>query len=309
MQFFSPVNNYMKQIAVLLFVLLSVNSIFGQSKNQSSPTPVLQSEVFGSIAPRDIGDSRLTQHFYTFFADNGDLFVNLETTNFTGDVDLFAAGTLRPLSKISFYGDETKTSRIVYFRQREQIVLRVEGRTPNDETANYKINFTGSFVAATDLPVPNDDLEPQVKEKTDATATARVNSVGTIIEVITPKAKSEPEIVSPEIVEVAKTPTVKAPPRRRQPRIAAPKRTPARTTATARKPTKRPAAAVKAEPKPDPLINLRLVVELKDGYKIERPMSEVLRVNVDKNQLIVITKDGKIERFVLLDVLKFSIEQ
>jgi hypothetical protein len=334
----TPENIFMKHIAALLFVLSLAASVFGQSRKPDFPTPVVQNEITGAITPRDIGDSRLTQHFYTFFADNGDLFVNLETANFTGDVDFFAAGTMRPLSKISFYGDATKTSRIVYFRQREQIVLRVEGRTPNDETANYKINFTGSFSAAADLPLPPEDFDPQIKEKTTETATARVNSVGTIIEAIQSQPKPESVINAPEAENVAAIVTEKPVPRRRLPRTttakrpksqpdkeptetaesappttpeATPKpasrRPPARTAR--KKTTNRPVTVAKAEPIPDPLINVRLVVELKDGYKIERPMSEILRVSVDKNQLVVIAKNGKIERFVLLDVLKFSIEQ
>lgn len=330
--------------------------VFGQSSNQDFPSPVLRDEISGSIAARDIGDSRLTRHFYTFYAGVGDLFLNLETGNFTGDIDLFEAKTLRPISKISVYvADSTnKTSRIVYFRQRTQVVMRVEGRTPNDEIASYRINFSGSFAAATDLPQPPEDLEPKTSGKASGEAVARVNSAGAIIEVIEPKKEPETAAAEAEKTETETaietpdkeptvTPTQRAPAARRNSRTRPARRTaqPPKTDETAKIETEKPttenppaetppvrttrrstslparrttrAQAAKketaTEPKVDPLANLRLVVLLKDGYKIERPMSEVLRASVDKGTLVVIAKDGKIERFALLDVLKFSIEQ
>jgi hypothetical protein len=51
-----------------------------------------------------------------------------------------------------------------------------------------------------------------------------------------------------------------------------------------------------------------LVVVLKDGAKIEKPMSEILRVGVDKGVLTVIAKDGTISRYSILDVAKMTIE-
>ncbi len=54
--------------------------------------------------------------------------------------------------------------------------------------------------------------------------------------------------------------------------------------------------------------NIRLIILFKDGTKIERPMSEILKVGVDKGVLSVITKDGTIGRYSILDVEKMTIE-
>lgn len=348
----------MKHFGLFFVFLLLLAPIFGQSTNQDFPSPIVRELINGKIAARDIGDARLTRHFYTFYAGVGDLFLNVETANFNGDIDLFEATTLRPISKISIYATDAAatTSRIVYFRQRTQVVMRVEGRTPNDEAASYRINFSGSFAAATDLPQPPEDAEPKVSEKPGADTVARVNSAGAIIEVLTAKKQpetpaTEPEKPAPEPEKPAEekaaetttattrrpsrtgrtTPARRTPRSRRttqpQPEETAPAATETNTAETtpetsvssrpaARKPraTRRnsrnqPAGTETTEPKVDPLANVRLVVLLKDGYKIERPMSEVLRASVDKGTLVVITKDGKIERFAILDVLKFSIEQ
>ncbi|MET0752116.1 MAG: hypothetical protein ABWZ66_02030, partial [Pyrinomonadaceae bacterium] len=59
---------------------------------------------------------------------------------------------------------------------------------------------------------------------------------------------------------------------------------------------------------PNPLENINLVVLFKDGTKIERPMSEVLRVNVDKGILTIVAKDGTIGRYSILDVAEMTIK-
>ena len=343
----------MKQFGLFFIIFLLSIPVFAQSTNENFPSPVVQNEIAGTITARDVGDARLTRHFYTFYTSVGDLTLKLETANLVGDIDLFEAGTLRPLSKISIYGADSAstTSRIVYFRQRTQVVLRVEGRTPNDEPANYRINLSGSFVAAADLPQPPEDLEPKVAERTGAENVARVNSAGAIIEVPQPKetpapVKTEAEIPPSETEPARETTaartarTPRNPPRnptRRQPRRPAttpnstaetentapaetrtetatpsrrlPRNTPATRRTTRNQPPRPGTETAAAEPRVDPLANVRLVVLLKDGYRIERPMSEILRVSVDKGTLVVIARNGKIERFALLDVQRFSIEQ
>jgi hypothetical protein len=54
--------------------------------------------------------------------------------------------------------------------------------------------------------------------------------------------------------------------------------------------------------------NIRLVVEFKDGAKIERPMSEVMRFGVDKGVLTIVNKNGTIGRYSILDVVRMTIE-
>ncbi len=177
-----------------LSVLLCGNHTFAQSTSQNFPTPVTTNEINGSIKARDIGDSRLTTYFYTFSGDQGDLFINIVTRNFTGDLDVFTTAGLRPITKIVIYANdsENETGRAVYFRKTEKLLLRIQGRSPNDDPASFRIKFAGSFVAANE----SDTLsEPELPKITTANATGiRVNSVGTIIPA-PPKpviAKTEP---------------------------------------------------------------------------------------------------------------------
>lgn len=62
------------------------------------------------------------------------------------------------------------------------------------------------------------------------------------------------------------------------------------------------------EPAVDPLASIRLVVELKDGTTIEKPMNTVLRFGVDKGVLTVIGKDGSIVRYPVLEVAKVTMQ-
>ena len=356
----------MKQFIFFILLTFYAGSIFAQSTNENFPTPILQNEISGKIPARDIGDARLTRHFYTFFADNGDVNLTLETGNFDGDVDLFEAVTLRPLVKITVAAAETqpgKTSRVVYFRKREQIVLRIEGRSLTNDPATYHIAFSGSFAAASGLPAQLPDDEPKVAEKSNPNAVARVNSAGTIIEVLEPpKPAVKP---APVKTDNEKSPTVTAARRARNPgepvvRVKSVNKTketspktpvetteenlPARTSenvavkkpaaartsrpeaasarpaksgrsaAAKRSAAKKPAAKKSAEiaettlAQPDPLANVQLVIVLKNGQRIERIMSEVFNVSVDKGQITIITKSGKIERYNLLEVQKMTIE-
>lgn len=197
----------MKQLGFLLIVFwLIAAPTRAQSTNENFPTPVNANEISGTIVARDVGDARLTRHFYTFFVDNGDIDLKIETANFDGDIDVFEANTLRPLLKVTVYdGAAVQPARTIYFRKREQVVLRVEGRTLTDDAATYRINFGGSFAAAADLPQPPENAEPTVTSKPSAAAVARVNSAGAIIEVLPSKktvetaiAKSAPETIEPQ---------------------------------------------------------------------------------------------------------------
>src|SRR5438876_3568883 len=70
-----------------------------QSTDIRFSTPVATNEVVGTITARDIGDARLTDHFYTFTGAPGDLLITVESRNLNGDFDVFTAGELRPLVK------------------------------------------------------------------------------------------------------------------------------------------------------------------------------------------------------------------
>lgn len=333
-------------VYVVLVAAFAV-SLQAQSTDQSFPSPVMTSELTGTINARDIGDARVTTYYYIFDAGQGDLFINFLTKNFTGDVDIFIQDGLRPLSKIVMYADlaETETGRVLYFRKPERLLMRVQGRTPGDEAATFRIKFAGSFQAIADGKLP----EPELPTVTSTTETnVRVNSVGTILEVI-PKAvpvkveeKAEdvaqaenkeespavdqpvPKAVEPakkvEVVVSDNTPAPKAGEesvptllgRRRRGSSSAPKTTVERSTAKAPPRVRRtaPPKAVEPpkEPAPDPLANVQLVIEFKDGRTIKRPMTEVFRFTFDRGQLTVISKDGSIGRYPMLDVASVTIK-
>lgn len=152
-----------------------------QSTTQDFPTPVTSSEISGVIKPRDLGDSRLTTYYYVLTGEQGDLFLNLVTRNFTGDIDVFTANGLRPMTKIVVYADygEAETGRAIYLRKAEKLLLRIQGRTPNDDEATFRLKFAGSFAAMRADDVPTAPEPPKVTAENRGGV--RVNSVGTIL--------------------------------------------------------------------------------------------------------------------------------
>ena len=62
-----------------------------QSTDANFPTNLTTNEIVGTIRARDVGDSRLTSYYYTFDGGQGDMFINVVTRNFAGDIDVFAA--------------------------------------------------------------------------------------------------------------------------------------------------------------------------------------------------------------------------
>ena len=367
------------------YFLLLPFSVQAQSTNQNYPTAITTNEINGKIVARDIGDARLTSYFYVFNGNQGDVFINVQTSNFNGDIDVFTADNLKPLTKITIYADlsENETGRVIYLRKPEKLVLRIEGRSPNDDAATFKIKFAGEFVAMTNISETDTPEVPQVK--TGNQSDVRVNSVGTIIEVkpkptpkpketivkielkpketnakIEPKpkktdkirdtkektvekkieeadvAKNEtndntkiiiekqpgPEAENPsenppqsktEIIttEELTKPKVKETNKENKPEVSAkitiektPEVAETKTLEKKSKPTKKP-----QKPKePNPLENIHLIILFKDGTKIERPMSDVLKVSVDKGILTVISKAGGVGRYSILDVAKMTIE-
>jgi len=177
---------------------------YGQSTDQLFPTPVRTTEITSSIKARAIGDPRLTTYYYTFEGRQGDVFINVQSTNFTGDIDVYVLPGQVPMTKIVVYGDqpETETGRVVYLRKPERLLLRIQGRSPGDEDASVRIKFAGSF-AVSQL---DDSGAPDVpKVESTAETNVRVNSVGTILEVI-PKATPTPAAVAERSEVVADEP-------------------------------------------------------------------------------------------------------
>ena len=186
-------------------------TVAAQSTDQNFPTPVTTNEINGTIRARDIGDSRLTSYFYAFDGGQGDIFINVASKNFSGDIDVFTADTLQPLTKMVIYADagSNETGRLIYLRKGERLILRIEGRTPNDDSASFQIKFGGSFLA---LAPEKTDAAPTI-EKNDVSreSSVTVNSVGTIVEIKpkpTPVRKTEEtakEITHPAKAEEKKT--------------------------------------------------------------------------------------------------------
>lgn len=140
-------------LAATLAFMLAASAVllaapaFAQSIEPNSPTPVLSNEIAGRIAPLDIGDSRLTRFFYTFNGLQGDLELTVESYNLDGDIDIFLAGNMRPLTKVTLYAgaSATRITKSVYLRRDEPLILRVQARTPNDAEGTYRITLGGAF--------------------------------------------------------------------------------------------------------------------------------------------------------------------
>ena len=204
-------NKALERSIIALAVLLAVcGSIYSQSTDQLFPTPVRSPEILSSIKARTLGDPRITTHYYTFEGEQGDVFINVQSRNFTGDIDIFVLQGQVPMTKMVIYGDqpETETGRVVYLRKPERLLLRIQGRSPGDEDASVRVKFAGSWSVSKldDSGVP---AVPTVE--TTAETNVRVNSVGTILEVI-PKVKPTPDAVAETAEPTAEPPVSAVPP-------------------------------------------------------------------------------------------------
>ena len=371
----------------LLFCILHfafcIYAVCAQSTDQGFPTAVTAGEISGQIRARDIGDSRSTAYFYTFNAAQGDVFINVVTANFNGDIDVFTVEGLKTLTKIVVYADapNNETGRVIYLRKPEKLLLRIEGRSPNDDAATFRIKFAGSFLATAATDQSEQPQLPEISAQNDSGIV--VNSVGTIIsvkpkptpapkeavaekaaekesekgivkeisietatekEIVAETLTPEPEKTESEKAEITQTnvetaaqvaaanepkepeysdrlkviitdnlpekdktatpaETEKEPTAIETPEIK--KEKPIETTET----TETTPAKTKKPTEPNPLEKVRLILVFKDGTKIERPMSEVSRVNVDnKGMLTVVSEDGTIGRYSILEIAKFTIE-
>src|SRR4030095_9710701 len=164
-------------------VLLSFagGEIFAQSLNPASPAPIRGTNLQGKIAARDLGDSRLTDHYYAFTGTPGDLLITVQSRNLNGDLDVFTAGTLRPLLKLTLYAvSTTPVTKGIYLRKREDLILRIEARSPNDDEGSYQLFFGGSFEPIVGSPDVAEDETPANETPTPNTrgTTRRVSSVG-----------------------------------------------------------------------------------------------------------------------------------
>jgi hypothetical protein len=266
------------------------------------------------------------------------------------------------LLKVTLYAESSGAiTKGLYLRRREDLILRVEARTPNDDEGTYELSFAGSFEPIVGGPdIAETDTSPvAAPPKTSAgRRTKRVSSVGARIDepeppvtevaaapVPTPEATPEeaiPEKTTAAPEEPAKE-SAKAPPPR-----SSRSRRPTRTPTTRRAEPKKPASvaeeekkieepaeaaeptvkpktssrrakrgtgtttpATKPEPSSEPTAEAesgpRLIIETNDGTLIDRSMSGVKRVMVENGQVVVVGKDGKVNRFLLANVVRMSI--
>ncbi len=345
-------------------------TVRSQSSDQSLPTPVLTNEINGRIAALDLGDARLTRHFYAFEGNPGDLLVTIDSKNLNGDVDVFTAVTYRPLIKTTVYASSQsgEVTKGFFLRAHQILILRVEARTPNDEAGTYHIRFGGGFAPFSGgIPVA-ENTGPQEESARPDRSGKRLSSVGaTIAEpvVATPPPTVEPKPVAETAKPAEDTAAAKETPEpkptkakpvrpastarntRGRGRPARPKPTPSETKAAKTTEAKteeakteqpkteeaKPTEAAKAEEakkapieekpaaatsekseatKPStqelPLPGAHLIIELKDGTKIDRPMSTVRRVVVEGGTILVLLKTGKIERIGMSTVARMAIE-
>jgi hypothetical protein len=200
-KFFRPAS-VVRLLAVSLFCVSSIAS--GQSTDIALPSAVSTNELIGSIAARDIGDPRLTDHYYAFIGTPGDLLITIDSRNINGDVDVFTASGLRPLLKLTVYADNTSpVTKSIYLRKRENLILRIEGRTPNDDAGTYRLYFGGGFEPITGGPLLAEHesaaTEPTIPGGRTGKKGRRVSSVGA-------------RIAEPPSAEVAAAPTPEATP-------------------------------------------------------------------------------------------------
>src|SRR5919198_5542799 len=105
-------------------LLLTATLVSAQSIDPNAPSPVRSNTVTGSIAARDLGDSRLTDHYYAFTGVPGDLLVTIQSQNLNGDVDVFTVSSLRPLLKLTLYAEvTTPVTKSIYLRSRQDLIL------------------------------------------------------------------------------------------------------------------------------------------------------------------------------------------
>src|SRR5215211_3926358 len=142
-----------QKVFVLALLLSLAGSVSAQSTDPNAPWPVRSNTVTARIAARDLGDARVTDHYYAFTGTPGDLLITVNSRNLNGDVDVFTAGTLRPLLKLTLYAESSSAvTKGIYLRKREDLILRVEARSPNDDEGTYRLYFGGAFEPITGGP-------------------------------------------------------------------------------------------------------------------------------------------------------------
>ncbi len=229
----------------LCFVLVTVCYAAAQSTDANTPTPLREPSIAGRIVPLDVGDARLTRHYYVFTGLPGDLEIAVTSENLNGDVDVFTFDGLRPLSKLTLFagGEPLAITKSVFLRQPELLLVRVEARSVGDTEGTYRLTFGGAFALAPEamLAAAQSAEETTNAESSTADAARRVNSVGARItpeETVNTEPEKDVAATLPEIEtpDASSTPTVNLPRSNRGGR----RNPPIATARTSRRPPPRP---------------------------------------------------------------------
>lgn len=186
----SPLSRHARRLFAALFAATLCCAFSHRAAAQSTdiayPAPVFSNEIAGRISPRDVGDARLTRHFYLFKGTEGDVTLTVESAQLNGDVDLFVAKTLRPLLKVTMFGgtSATRATKSIYLRREETLILRVEARAVGDAEGSYRVLLGGSFAPAPpELAQQSTPETPTLTpEPTRRPGTRRVTSTGARID-------------------------------------------------------------------------------------------------------------------------------
>ncbi|MGH9948564.1 MAG: hypothetical protein ACRD6X_15405, partial [Pyrinomonadaceae bacterium] len=200
------------------------------------------------------------------------------------------------------------------------------------ETGNVRVNSVGTIIPPV-VPVATKD-ETAIPETVENDEKAKVAEVAKVENVDDKTKKETTEKTEPPKYEVAITDDLKVaepvalppPVRKNVRRRTRAKRPPVKTkletvskaeevidplktdTDSEPVPANKATAVKKKEAKPDPLANVQLVIVFRDGRRIERPLPEVFRFTVDRGILTVVSKDGRVGKYSMIDVLKVTIE-
>ncbi|MCP9496278.1 MAG: hypothetical protein MSG64_17685 [Pyrinomonadaceae bacterium MAG19_C2-C3] len=208
-------------VLTLCFVLVTVCYAAAQSTDANAPTPLREPSIAGRIAPLDVGDARLTRHYYVFTGLPGDLEIAVTSENLNGDVDVFTFDGLRPLSKLTLFagGEPLAIEKTIFLRQPELLLVRVEARSVGDTEGTYRLTFGGAFALAPEAMLAaaqSAEETANAESSTTPSGGRRVNSVGGRItpeesataEPVTDVAATLPEI---ETRDAPSTPAVNLP--------------------------------------------------------------------------------------------------
>lgn len=292
--------------AVLLLLIMS-GALVAQSLEQNAPTTIAVSEVRASILPRVAGDPRLTEHFYSLKVGQGDLFVNLTHRNFIGDLDIFSIDGRRPLAKLTIVRSDVfrEIGRVVFIRSPGEILLRVQGRSPDDDEAIYRLKFGG-----TAWVIPSSggvlDFGKGTVAVDKAEALAQVESTEKVEEIST--AKNGDPLVPPSDEGIVRNGIAIA--------IGTDAQTMESPKAAEGLPKQSEQKFEIGSQSANPGENhskvierrLTLKIEFDDGEKLERPLSAVDTVAIERNQLVIKFANGAESRYPISSVIRFTVD-